>query len=106
MSLSFYLYELGNKAMESGSSSVWPIAPNRLPEEHFSSMNVKETKRPFKPPSSLDYLLGPSLFISPIVHGSKSNDKGITMAQIEFPEDEGHAWQDIRIALISLGFIL
>ena len=95
MSLCLYLYELGNKAMESGSSSVWPIAPNTLPEPHpTSTANLGETRRPFKPPSSLDYLLGPSLFISPILHGSKSNDKGLAIASIEFPEDSSTMWLD------------
>ena len=93
MSLSLYLYELGNKAMESGSSAVRPIAPNRLPVADLSP-SIRETRRPFKPPSSLDYLLGPSLFISPIIHGSETNDKGITMVQIEFPENNSTMWLD------------
>ena len=38
--------------------------------------------------------LGPSLFISPILHGSKSNDKGLAIASIEFPEDSSTMWLD------------
>ena len=94
MSLYRYLYEVGNKAIEGGFSSISPIAPNILPEVSNPSSEASDTRRPFKPPSSLDYLLGPSLFISPIIHGSKSNDKGLVMTQVEFPGDNSTMWLD------------
>ncbi len=96
MSLSFYLYELGNSAMESGSSSVWPVAPSSIPDPEEQSQEevdgVDDNKRPYKIPSSFNYLLGPSLFISPILHKSESKDEGLAVAHIEFPEGNTTKW--------------
>ena len=98
LSLRYYLYELGNVAMESNTSSVRPTelspfdqgdvwVPLSSPLSHLSSPLQSVEDRPWGPIRSYSYLLGDHVFISPILLPIEQNASESEVV-VEFPVDE------------------
>jgi alpha-glucosidase (family GH31 glycosyl hydrolase) len=77
-SLATYLQSEGTEAHLASSSLIKPVATNYDPEEPLK----------FPVPETMDFMLGPSLFVHPILEG-----KTESLQYITFPGDKGDAWR-------------
>jgi hypothetical protein len=57
-----YFYSVGNGALEGGYSSISPMTPNSTQDNNIFSFN----------PATYDYLLGDSVFVSPVLQANQT----------------------------------
>ena len=68
-----YFLTVGSEAMETGTSSLNPLAPH----ETFIEKDIDD----FRPPT-LDYLLGKDILVSPIINNSTNTKVNIITVEV------------------------
>ena len=79
-----YLLRVGSIAMESGTSSIIPVAKPESDDKKYK----------YKQPNTFAYYLGPDIFVHPIVADLNDNKTQINLVNLKFPEDSSTTWLD------------